>query len=103
VGLSFSVEETVQGFSTSTSRVWIHSLVDLGHSVEQAPGSSWQELRMARSSPFAEHLWHLRRGNCSRIEGSYHDVVSSLVVDPRLVVDPDVLGFLLGIRAFEPL
>ena len=89
MGSSFSVEEPVQGFPTATSCVWIHSLVDLGHSVEQAPRCSWQELNVTRSSPFTEHFRHLGRCDCARIEGSYHDVVGSLVVDVRLVVSED--------------
>ena len=89
MGSSFSVEEPVQGFSTSTSRVGIHSFVDLSHGVEQAPGCSWMELRVTRSSPFTEHFWHLGRGDRTRIEGSYHDVVRSLVVDRRFIVTPD--------------
>ena len=89
MGSSFSVEEPVQGFSTLTGCVGIHPLVDLGHGVEQAPCCSWQELSVTRSSPFTEHLWHLGRGDRTRIEGSYHDVVSSMIVDPRLVVSED--------------
>ncbi|MEI7775089.1 MAG: hypothetical protein WCK17_09965, partial [Verrucomicrobiota bacterium] len=67
VRLSLSVEEAVQGFSPPAGCVWIHSLMNLGHSIEQAPGCSWMELRMARSSPFTEHLWHLRRGDRTRV------------------------------------
>ena len=89
VGLSLSVEEAVKGFSTSTSRVRIHSFVNLGDSVEQAPCSSGKELRMAGSSPFTEHLWHLRRGDRTSVQSSYHDVVRTLVVDLRLVVSED--------------
>jgi hypothetical protein len=89
MGLSFTVKEAVQGFPTSTSSMGIHSFVDLGHSVEQAPSCSWQELRVARPAPFTEHLWHLRRGDRSGVQCSYHDVVRPLVVDPRLVIGED--------------
>jgi hypothetical protein len=89
VHVGLGVEESVQGFSTSTGSVGIHSFVDLGHCVEQAPGGSWMELRVARSSPFTEHLWHLRRGDRSGVKGSYHDVVRTLIVDVRLVVSED--------------
>ena len=84
--LSFTVEEPVQRFSTSAGGVWIHSLMNLGHSVEQAPGCSWQELTVARFTPFVENIRHLGRGDRSRIQGPYHDVVGSLIVDVRLVV-----------------
>jgi hypothetical protein len=89
MGSSFSVEEPVQGFSTATGSVGIHSFVDLSHGVEQAPGCSWMELRVARLTPFMKHFGHLRRGNCACIQCSYHDVVSSLIVDVRLVVSED--------------
>ena len=89
MGLCFRIEEAVQGFSASTGRVGIHSLVDLRNRVEQAPRCSWQELNVTRSSPFTEHFRYLGRCDCARIEGSYHDVVGSLVVDVRLVVSED--------------
>jgi hypothetical protein len=46
---------------------------------------------MTGFTPFMEHFRHLRRGDCSSIKGSYHDVVSTRVVDPCLVVGKDAI------------
>jgi hypothetical protein len=40
-------------------------------------------------APFMENFGHLGRGDRSGIQGSYHDVVRTLIVDPRLVVSED--------------
>ncbi len=46
---------------------------------------------MTRFAPLVQHLRHLRRGNRSCVQGSDHDVVGTLIVDPCLVVAEDPL------------
>ena len=48
-------------------------------------------------APFMENFGHLGRGDRSGIQGSYHDVVRTLIVDVRLVVSEDSI-----IEVLEP-
>ena len=52
MSLSFTVEESVQGFSTSTSGMGIDAFVDLGYCIEQAPRCPREKLRVTRLTPF---------------------------------------------------
>jgi hypothetical protein len=89
--LSFTVKEPVQGFSTSTSGMGIHSLVNLGYCIEQAPRCSGQKLRVTRLTPFTKNFWNLGRSNRSSIQSFDHNVVRSLIVDPCFTVREDTL------------
>jgi hypothetical protein len=44
---------------------------------------------MTRFASLVQHLPHLRCGDRSRIQGTDHDVVGTLIVDPCLVVAED--------------
>ena len=46
---------------------------------------------MTRFAPFMQHLRHLCCGDRSSVQGSDHDVVGTLIVDPCLVVAEDPL------------
>jgi len=89
VHVGLSVEEPVQGFSTLAGSVGIHSFVDLGHCIEQAPCCPRQKLTVTGFTPFVENVRNLGRGDRSSIQGSYHNVVRLLIVDRRFIVTPD--------------
>ena len=91
MSLSFTVKEPVQRFSSSAGCVWIHSFVDLGHRIEQAPRCSGQELTVTGLTPFTENVWNLGRGDRSSIQSSDHNVVRLLIVDPCFIVREDTL------------
>jgi hypothetical protein len=71
--------------------MWIHSFVDLGYCIEQAPRCSGQKLRVTGLTPFTKHVWNLGRGNRSSIQSSDHNVVRSLIIDPCFIVREDPL------------
>ena len=91
MGLSFTVKKPVQRFSSPAGCVWIQLLVDLGHRIEQAPGCPWQELTVTGFTPLTKHVWNLRRGDRTSIQGSDHNVVRSLIIDPCFIVREDPL------------
>ena len=91
MGLSFTVKEPVQRFSTLAGCMRIQPFVNLCNSVEQAPRCSGQKLTVTGLTPFTKNVWNLGRSNRSSIQSSDHNVVRSLIIDPCFIVREDTL------------
>ena len=91
MGLSFTVKEPVQRFSSSAGCMRIQALVNLRDCIEQAPRCSGQKLTVTGLTPFTKHVWNLGRSNRTSIQSSDHNVVRSLIVDPCFIVREDTL------------
>ena len=75
MGLSFTVKEPVQGLSSLAGGMRIHPLVNLSHSIEQAPRRPWLELTVLGFSPGLAKL-HQSNGILPRSWGFAFDATS---------------------------
>ena len=70
-----SVEQTMQGLTTSQGRVRIDGLVDLRERVEEAPRVPRLEVRMAGFSPFTQYIRNLCRGDGGTIDSADREIM----------------------------